>query len=215
MTPAVCKAQNPLHPQQAPHSCAMCPRFPLSLLGLMLLCPRRDQKCRGMLPLTRRKAQPFFAAHRWWKKCPLAVEHFENVLLSQQTSFYLFASNGFAKAQWYGVLQWGSAGDPPRPAPPRPAWKDWVDVPGCGDMRVLAMAWRRGWFSPRSKGGGASAGGGAAQHVESMYDDFSGSVRAASNVPHLLPRVPPPRPRPCSRAAFRTPLRGEARVAEA
>lgn len=66
----------------------------------------------------------FFAEHRWWKKCPLAVEHPENVLLSQQTSFYLFASNGFAKAQWYGVLQWGSAGDLPRPH--LPACTDWV-----------------------------------------------------------------------------------------
>lgn len=38
--------------------------------------------------------------NRWWKKCPLEISHQHLALLSQQKSFFLFASDGFAKTQW-------------------------------------------------------------------------------------------------------------------
>lgn len=47
---------------------------------------------------------------KWWKKCPLEISHPDKPLLSQQTSFFMFASDGFAKTQWYGVLLWGAQG---------------------------------------------------------------------------------------------------------
>jgi hypothetical protein len=44
--------------------------------------------------------KPHSTLHRWWKKCPLEISHPEKELLSQQRSFFLFASDGFAKTQW-------------------------------------------------------------------------------------------------------------------
>jgi hypothetical protein len=41
-----------------------------------------------------------YMLHRWWKKCPLEISHPDKELLSQQKSFFLFASDGFAKTQW-------------------------------------------------------------------------------------------------------------------
>ena len=48
------------------------------------------------------------AGCRWWKKCPLRLAHSEQTLLSGERALYLFASDGFAKVQWYSALLWGA-----------------------------------------------------------------------------------------------------------
>ena len=48
------------------------------------------------------------AVSRWWKKCPLRRSHWEQTLLSGEKALYLFASDGFAKVQWYSALLWGA-----------------------------------------------------------------------------------------------------------
>ncbi len=52
------------------------------------------------------KQQPVVS--RWWKKCPLRLSHPEQTLLSGERALYLFASDGFAKVQWYSALLWGA-----------------------------------------------------------------------------------------------------------